>query len=99
MLKGSATNTANYPLTIFWRNGQSSAGSNVCSAKLFSCKIYDDGTLVRNYIPVKNSNNIAGVYDLVNDTFTASSVDNFEAGNELTNINVNKIEDSNNNII
>ena len=41
--------------------------------KLYSCKIYDNGTLIRDYIPALRSDGIAGLYDSVNDTFTASS--------------------------
>ena len=41
--------------------------------KLFSCQIYDNGTLVRNFIPCLNPSGIAGLYDLVNDAFYANS--------------------------
>lgn len=39
-------------------------------AKLFSFKIYDDGTLVRDLVPCKRDNDsMVGMYDLVNDVF------------------------------
>ena len=43
------------------------------SMKMYSCKIYDNGILVRDYTPALRSDGIAGLYDSVNDTFTASS--------------------------
>lgn len=46
--------------------------------KFYRCKIWDNGTLVKDYIPVKTSNNI-GLYDLVNDSFVSGD---FEAGPE-----------------
>ena len=38
--------------------------------KLYTFKIYDDGTLVREFIPAKrDSDNVGGLYDIVNDVF------------------------------
>jgi len=55
------------------------------SAKLYYAKLWNNGTLVRDYIPVKrNSDNVAGLYDLVSETFFASaSGSNFVAGSDL----------------
>ena len=40
------------------------------SGKLYSCKIYDNSVLVRNFIPCyRKSDNVIGLYDLVNGTF------------------------------
>lgn len=47
----------------------SGAISGHISAKLYSCQIYDNGTLVRNFIPCKNSSGTAGLYDLVTSAF------------------------------
>ena len=38
-------------------------------AKIYSCKIYDNGTLVRDYVPAKNSSNVVGLYDKITNTF------------------------------
>lgn len=43
--------------------------SGQMSAKLYSCQIYDNGTLVRDYVPCTNSAGVAGLYDLANDVF------------------------------
>lgn len=53
--------------------------------KMYSFKVYDNGTLVRDLVPcVRDSDNIAGAYDLVNDTFYGSGNSNrFVAGNPV----------------
>lgn len=73
-----------YNLYLLQNNYQGSADDNSCMyAKLYSCKIYDNGTLVRDYIPVLRSDGIAGLYDAVNDIFAASSGSgNFIAGSK-----------------
>lgn len=39
--------------------------------KLYSCQIYDNGTLVRDFIPAMNASGEAGLYDLKNDVWYA----------------------------
>lgn len=39
------------------------------SAKLYSCQIYDGNTLVRDFIPIKTTANIYGLWDKVNKVF------------------------------
>lgn len=39
------------------------------SAKLYSCKIYDDDTLIRDFIPIKTTTNAYGLWDKVNKVF------------------------------
>lgn len=54
---------------------------NYGKIKLYSCQIYDNDILIRDYIPAKNSEGIAGLYDKVNDKFyTSASSKNFVAG-------------------
>lgn len=53
---------------------QSGVANGYGSLKLYSCKIYDNDTLVRDYVPCQNAQGVAGLYDLVNDTFSASGV-------------------------
>lgn len=43
------------------------------SAKLYSCKIYDNGLLVRDFVPCKNDQDQVGLYDLVNEQFYANA--------------------------
>nr|DAO56726.1 MAG TPA: protein of unknown function (DUF5047) [Caudoviricetes sp.] len=39
------------------------------SLNLYSCAIYDDNTLVRNFIPCKNPDGVVGLYDSINSQF------------------------------
>ena len=39
------------------------------NAKLYSCQIYDGNTLVRDFIPIKTTTNIYGLWDKVNKAF------------------------------
>jgi hypothetical protein len=54
--------------------------------RLYSCKIYDNETLIRDYVPARsNSDNVLGLYDLVNDVFyTNAGTGTFIAGGEYT---------------
>lgn len=82
---GSSNNgtfACTYPITLgAWNNGEGGVSYN--NSKIYGCKIYDNGILVRDYTPALRSDGIAGLYDAVNDTFTASSGSgNFIAGNK-----------------
>lgn len=50
-------------------SGNSWWSGDAQSGKLYACEIYGDGTLVRDFIPCKNANNVVGLYDLVNKEF------------------------------
>ena len=55
-----------------------------CSAKLYSCQIYNNGTLVRDYVPCKNSGGVVGLYDMVNGVFYQNAgTGAFTAGEEI----------------
>ena len=47
--------------------------SNFAKVKLYSCKIYDNGTLVRDFIPCKNASGTIGLWDNVNSVFYANA--------------------------
>lgn len=63
------TSNATVPLTFFVRNYGTSF-NYYAKMKLFRCWVYDNGVLAREYIPCKYGTQV-GVYDLVNNTFTA----------------------------
>ena len=69
-------------LTIFALNTASKNEINYyISMKLYYCKIWDNGSLVRNLIPAKNSSGTLGLYDAVNNTFyTNAGTGTFTAG-------------------
>ena len=59
------TFTTPYTITLFAINrGETISGK----ARIYSCKIFDNGTLVRNFIPALDNNNIPCLYDEVSQT-------------------------------
>ena len=63
---GNIGATSNH-IYIFKRNH---ATPVACSAKLYSLKLYDNGTLTRDFVPCyRKSDFEVGLYDLVNDVF------------------------------
>lgn len=54
----------NAPSTSSFQNTETFIG------KVFSCKIYDNGTLIRDFVPCyRDSDSKSGLYDIVNDVF------------------------------
>ena len=84
----TVTNTASsfasqYPLYLFAANTGGTAGY-FGRHKLYNCKIYDNGVLVRNFVPARNSSGALGLYDTVNSTFyTNAGTGTFTAGDEI----------------
>lgn len=73
----TVTNTANtfqssYNLVLLASN-TTGVIANQAKAKLYSCRIYDDGTLIRYYIPCVNPDGRVGLYDIVNEKFYNNS--------------------------
>lgn len=57
--------TGSQNIWILWQNNRGG-----CSAKLYYCQMFDNGTLVRNFVPCyRKADNVAGLYDLVNGVF------------------------------
>ncbi|MBQ9607852.1 MAG: phage tail protein [Lachnospiraceae bacterium] len=57
-------------LLLFNRNSSSGSQQNTWKGKLYYFKIYDNNSLVRDFIPCyRNSDNEVGLYDLVNNVF------------------------------
>ena len=67
-----STFQTSYNLPIFVRNTSGNINSYI-KAKLYSFRLYDNGTLVRDYIPCVSPENIIGLYDLVNDQFYSNA--------------------------
>ena len=64
------------------------------SAKLYSCQIYDNGTLVRDFVPCINPSGTAGLYDMVNSKFYESvGSGSFVAGDEVATASVSDVPD------
>lgn len=67
-------NTGSSGITIYLlaANNAGTASYHV-SARLYSCLIYENKTLVRNFVPVKTDTGELGLYDLVNRVFYGNS--------------------------
>lgn len=73
----TVTGTANtfqltYNLYLMAVN-QANAAIQNAKMKLYSAKIYDNGTLVRDFIPCKNASGTIGLWDNVNSVFYANA--------------------------
>ena len=61
--------------------GSTETNRRIANAKLYSAKIYNNDTLLRNFIPAKNPNNVIGMYDTVSGQFfTNQGTGDFVAG-------------------
>ena len=65
-----------------FRQTQNNTGSSI---KLYSCKLYDNNVLIRNFIPCyRKSDNVIGLYDKVNNVFyTNSGTGTFSKGSDV----------------
>ena len=64
--------THSYGTTLFCAYKQTNVPYRFVEAKLYYFKLFMNGTLVRDMVPCINSNNVVGLYDLVNDVFYSS---------------------------
>ena len=62
------TFTSSATLCLLVRNTNGTLAS-FARAKIYSCRIYDNGTLIRDYVPCLNVSGAAGLYDMVNGVF------------------------------
>lgn len=61
-----------YNLYLFCNNNGGSAAS-FFGFSMYSCKIYDNNVLIRDYVPCKDNIGTIGLYDAVNNQFYANS--------------------------
>ena len=90
-LVGSTSYTAfqcSYNLAIFafLNSGNQGSSGEQLQGRMYWFKLYDDGTLIRDFVPCKNSSNVYGAYDLVNDVFypSANASYAFTGGSEVS---------------
>ena len=69
------TNVTKPTFKLFgYATGTSAVTTSSANRYIYSAKLYDNGVLVRDYIPVKRkSDNKCGLYDMVNNTFVSSA--------------------------
>lgn len=75
---------SDYNMYLFACNTADSTNNRIWKGNIYICKIYDNGTLVRNFIPCKNTLNVVGLYDTVNNVFYSNAGSgSFIAGAEV----------------
>ena len=76
----TATFQSNYNAYLFSVNA-SGTTSYYCKARLYSCQIYDNDVLVRDFVPCINASGEVGLYDLVGKQFYGNAgTGTFKAG-------------------
>ena len=82
------------PIFLFAVNSsRQSMGYGAC--KLRSCKIYNNGILVRDFIPCKNSSGVIGLWDDVNSAFYQNAgTGTFTSGPEVKGTNKTLIDET-----
>jgi len=65
----SQTFSCPYTAYLFKVNSAGTASTGSFIGKLYSCQIYDNGTLVRDFVPCLNVSGKSGLYDKVNGVF------------------------------
>lgn len=66
------TFSCSYPMYLFALNAAGSASSGRFIGRIYSCQIYDNGTLVRNFVPCINPDGVYGLFDRENCKFYGS---------------------------
>lgn len=76
--------TSNYSMYLFRFNAAGNASSGYFVGRIYYCKIYDNGALIRDFVPCKNNAGVLGFYDFANDAFYQNAGSGtFVAGNEV----------------
>lgn len=79
----AASFSGTYPMTLCALNNGGSITLK-SSIRLYSCQIYDNGTLIRDYIPCTSAEGTVGLYDLVKKQFYGNAgTGSFQAGPEI----------------
>lgn len=80
----TTTFNATVPLYILAVNTNGEIDERRPSGKLYSCRIYDNGTLVRDYIPAYDESGVVCLYDSVAKQYVYNAgTDTFTAGPEV----------------
>ena len=74
--------TSAYTLAIFALN-RGTVAYPTAGMKLYSCQIYDNGTLVRDFVPCINASGEIGLFDLVNRQFYGNAGTGVFTGSEV----------------
>lgn len=75
----AGTKNPTKPLYMCTYGGNPGSSNYAGECRVYYCKIWQAGELVRDYIPVVNRSGVAGMYDKVTKTFYGSIGEDFEA--------------------
>lgn len=64
-----STITAQNHVYLFATNTSGNVEHAGGSLKMYYCKIWNGDSLIRHFVPCTNSNGVAGLFDLMNQTF------------------------------
>lgn len=78
----SGTFQCTHNLFLFANNNNGTVGGQ-CTAKLYSCQIYDNGTLVRDFVPCINASGAVGLFDMVERKFYGNAGTGTFTGSEV----------------
>lgn len=65
----SGSVSANLTIFLFGRHGSATGVNKPANARVYYCKIWDNDTLIRDYIPVLDKDNVPCMYDKVTKQF------------------------------
>ena len=68
-----ATFNSGYSLCLFTMKDSTGIDSRKAPGRLYGCKIYDDGRLIRNFIPCKTAAGVVGLYDTIGEKFYSNA--------------------------
>lgn len=69
-----STSTANTnPILLFGSYNSNTSQLSLVSGRMKTLEIYEDNVLIHKYIPAKDSNNVIGMYDTVDEQFLMNS--------------------------
>lgn len=84
LTQAEATFTTGYNMLLLCQNTEGEVDSRKMSALLYSCQIYDNGVLIRDYVPCQGPSGDIGLYDTENNQFYGNAgTGTFTAGPEI----------------
>lgn len=76
---------SNYNLALFSQNDADGIDARMVAMQLYGCQVYDDGVLVRDFLPCESPDGAVGLYDAANGMFYGNAgTGAFTAGPELS---------------
>ena len=79
----AATFSAGCSATLFAVNIGGTPDSRKAVGRLYSCKIYDNGKLIRDFVPCISNSGVVGVYDFVGGKFYGNAGTGVFTGSEV----------------